>query len=45
MKIRLILSLAGLASGFALPAFAQEKGTVDPQVRQEIEALEKKRCP
>jgi hypothetical protein len=36
-KIRLLLSLAGLAVGFALPALAQEQNTVDPEVRQRIE--------
>src|SRR5271166_7178778 len=41
MKIRyLLLSLAGLAISFAVPAFAQEKkDTVDPQVRQQVEAV------
>jgi uncharacterized protein (TIGR02246 family) len=42
MKMRLLLTLAGLAIGFAVPAFAQEKDTVDPQVRQQIEAVLKK---
>jgi hypothetical protein len=37
MKIRL-LALAGLAIGFAVPALAQEQNTVDPEVRQQIEA-------
>src|SRR6516225_12452937 len=40
MEIRLLLSLAGLALGFALPTVAQEQKTVDPKVRQEIEAVE-----
>jgi hypothetical protein len=40
MKIRLLLGLAGLALGFALPTVAQEQKTVDPKVRQEIEAVE-----
>ena len=39
MKIRLLLSLAGLAVGFAFPTLAQEQNTVDPEVRQQIEAL------
>ena len=39
MKVRLLLTLAGLAIGFAVPAIAQEKDTLDPQVRQEIEAV------
>jgi ketosteroid isomerase-like protein len=36
--MRLLVTLAGLAIGFAGPALAQEQDTVDPQVRQEIEA-------
>jgi len=40
MEIRLLLSLAGLAIGFAGPIFAQEQRTVDPKVRQNIEAVE-----
>ena len=46
MKIRLLLALAGLAFGFALPTLAQEKNAapnrvrpVDPQDRQQIEAV------
>jgi hypothetical protein len=38
VKIRLLLALAGLAIGYAAPALAQDRNTVDPQVRQEIEA-------
>jgi hypothetical protein len=38
MKIRLLLTLAGLAIPFAVPGLAQEKDTVDPEVRQQIEA-------
>jgi ketosteroid isomerase-like protein len=38
MKTRLFI-LAGLAISFALPCIAQDKNTVDPQVRQEIEAV------
>jgi hypothetical protein len=40
MKTFLLLALTGLAIGFALPTFAQEQKTVDPKVRQEIEAVE-----
>jgi hypothetical protein len=29
----------GLAISFAVPAFAQDKDTVDPEVRQQIEAI------
>jgi hypothetical protein len=32
MKIRLLLALVGLAIGFALPTFAQEKNAVAPEV-------------
>ena len=39
MKMRLLLTLAGLAFSFALPTFAQEENTVDPEVRQQIEAV------
>jgi ketosteroid isomerase-like protein len=38
MKLRLVIALAGLAIGYAVPAFAQEQNTVDPEVRQQIEA-------
>jgi hypothetical protein len=39
MKIRLLLTLAGLAIGLAVPALAQAQNTVDPEVRQQIEAV------
>ena len=39
MKIRLLFTLAGLAIGFAAPVLAQEQNTVDPEVRQQIEAV------
>ena len=40
MKIRLLLlTLVGLAFGYALPTFAQEQNAVDPEVRQQIEAV------
>ena len=39
MKIRLLLTLAGFAIIFTLPAFAQQKATVDPQIEQQIRAL------
>jgi hypothetical protein len=32
MKIRLLGALVGLAINFAVPTFAQEKDTVDPQI-------------
>jgi hypothetical protein len=39
MKTRSLLALVGWAISFALPCIAQDKNPVDPQVRQEIEAL------
>jgi uncharacterized protein (TIGR02246 family) len=39
MKIRLLLTLAGLAIRFTVPTFAQQQSAVDPEVRQQIEAL------
>jgi uncharacterized protein (TIGR02246 family) len=39
MKIRYLLALVGLAIGFALPTFAQQKDTVDPQLAQLIRLL------
>ena len=39
MKIRLVVALAGLAMSFALPAFAQQKNTVDPKIEQQIRIL------
>ena len=38
-----ILILAGLAIGFALPGLAQEQDEVDSEVRQQIEAVTKRR--
>ena len=40
MKIRL-LALVGLAISFALPAFAQQTTTPDPQITQKIRAISK----
>jgi hypothetical protein len=39
MKARLLLTLAGLAMGFALPGIAQQKDTVDPQILEQLAAL------
>ena len=39
MKMRLLLTLAVFAIGFVVPALAQEQKTVDPEVRQQIEAI------
>jgi uncharacterized protein (TIGR02246 family) len=38
MKVRFLLTLAGLAISFALPTYTQQKDTLDPEVRQQIEA-------
>jgi len=37
MKMRLLLALVGLATGFVVPTFAQD--TVDPKTAQQIHAL------
>ena len=42
MKIRLLLALVGLAISFALPTFAQQKDTIDPQIAQQLEAIGRK---
>jgi ketosteroid isomerase-like protein len=42
MKIRLVVALAGLAISFALPTFAQQTNTPDPELCQQIDALNKK---
>ena len=39
MKMPLVVSLAGLAMGFALPTFAQQTNTPDPELRQQLEAV------
>jgi uncharacterized protein (TIGR02246 family) len=39
LKTRLFLALVGLAISLALPTFAQEQNAVDPEVRQQIEAV------
>jgi Domain of unknown function (DUF4440) len=41
MKIRFLLTLVGLAISFAVPTFAQQKDTVDPQLRETLVALVK----
>jgi hypothetical protein len=43
MKMRLLVTLAGFAIGFVLPVLAQEQNMVDPEVRQQIEAVLKMR--
>jgi hypothetical protein len=42
MKIRLLVALVGLAISFALPAFAQQTDTPDPQLREKLIAVIKK---
>jgi hypothetical protein len=42
MKIPLAVTLVGLAIGFVLPTFAQQKDTVDPELRQQLDAYDKK---
>ena len=42
MKTRLLLTLAGLAISFALPTFAQQTNTPDPQLREQDVAFQKK---
>jgi uncharacterized protein (TIGR02246 family) len=39
MKMRSLLALAGLVFGFTWLGVGQEQNTVDPEVRQEIEAV------
>jgi ketosteroid isomerase-like protein len=41
MKIRYLLALVGLVIVFTLPAFAQQKDTVDPQIAEQLSALSK----
>ena len=41
MKTRLLLAVAGLAITFALPTFAQQTNTPDPQLRDAFVALNK----
>ena len=41
MKIRLLLAVAGLAIGFALPTFAQQPTAPDPKLREQILACGK----
>jgi ketosteroid isomerase-like protein len=42
MKIRFMVALIGLAISLALPTFAQQTNTPDPQIRQQFVALFKK---
>jgi len=42
MKTRILGALVGLAISFALPTFAQQTNTPDPQLREQLLALAKK---
>jgi uncharacterized protein (TIGR02246 family) len=42
MKTRLLGALVGLAINFAVPTFAQQKETVDPQMIEKVNAVGKK---
>jgi uncharacterized protein (TIGR02246 family) len=42
MKIPLAVALVGFAISFALPTFAQQTNMPDPQLRQQIDALQTK---
>jgi ketosteroid isomerase-like protein len=42
MKIRSVVTLVGLAISFAVPTFAQQKGTLDPELRQRLLAVMEK---
>jgi ketosteroid isomerase-like protein len=42
MKIRFLFAFIGLAISFALPTFAQQKDTPDPQLREKLVAAIKK---
>jgi ketosteroid isomerase-like protein len=39
MRLRLLPAIAGLGFGLILPVLAQDQNAVDPEVRQQIEAL------
>jgi ketosteroid isomerase-like protein len=42
VSLRGLLALVGFAIGFALPTFAQQTNTPDPQLREQLDALDKK---
>jgi uncharacterized protein (TIGR02246 family) len=42
MKIHLVVALVGLAIGFGLPIFAQQKYTADQELTDQLKALSKK---
>ena len=39
MNIRSIVALLGLTVSFTVPTFAQQKGTIDPKIEQQIRVL------
>src|ERR1700735_4956741 len=39
MKTHIILAFVGLATGFVLPAFGQQKDTVDSKIERQIRVL------
>jgi len=39
MKIRHLIAIVGLVISFAVPAFAQQKDTVEPEIAEQIRAL------
>jgi uncharacterized protein (TIGR02246 family) len=42
VKMRLLITLVGLAIGFVIPAFGQTKETVDPQTKVQLDGLTQK---
>ena len=40
MKTHILLAFVGLATGFVLPAFGQQKGMIDPKIEQQIRVLD-----
>jgi uncharacterized protein (TIGR02246 family) len=42
VRIRLVVAVVGLAISFALPTFAQQANTRDPQIVQQLHAIGKK---
>ena len=42
MKMRLLGTLAGLTIGFAVPAIAQEQEVTDPEIRLQLDRIDRK---
>jgi ketosteroid isomerase-like protein len=42
MNVRLVVTLVGLGIRFALPSFAQQTNTPDPQIVQQLHAIDRK---